>query len=41
MSSLGHAVWRFLLRRAAGRHAEHDLSDGIGAKIQKFLKMRN
>ena len=31
MSSLGHAVWRFLLRRAAGRHAEHDLSDGIGA----------
>ena len=31
MSSLGHAVWRFLLRRAAGRYAEHDLSDGIGA----------
>ena len=25
MSSLGHAVWRFLLRRAAGRYAEHDL----------------
>ena len=31
MSSLGHAVWRFLLRRAAGRYAAHDLSDGIGA----------
>ena len=31
MSSLGHAVWRFLLRRAAGRYAEHDLRDGIGA----------
>ena len=41
LSSFAHAVWRFLLRRAAGRYAEHDLSDGIGAKIQKFLKMRN
>ena len=31
LSSFAHAVWRFLLRRAAGRYAEHDLSDGIGA----------
>ena len=30
MSSLGHTVWRFLLRRAAG-YAAHDLSDEIGA----------
>ena len=26
MSSLGRTVWRFLLRRAAGRYATHDLS---------------
>ena len=25
LSSFAHAVWRFLLRRAAGRYAEHDL----------------
>ena len=31
MSSLGRTVWRFLLRRAAGRYATHDLSDEIGA----------
>ena len=31
LSSFAHAVWRILLRRAAGRYAEHDLSDGIGA----------
>ncbi len=31
LSSFAHAIWRILLRRAAGRYAEHDLSDGIGA----------
>ena len=37
LSSFAHAIWRILLRRAAGRYAEHDLSDGIGAKTQKFI----
>ena len=31
LSSFAHAIWRILLRRTAGRYAEHDLSDGIGA----------
>lgn len=31
MSSLGHAVWRFLLRRAVGRYTAHDPSGEIGA----------
>ena len=31
LSRRGHAIWRFLPRRAAGRYAAYDLSDGIGA----------
>ena len=31
LSRRGHAIWRFLPRRAAGRCAAYDLSDDIGA----------
>ena len=31
LSRRGHAIWRFMPHRAAGRFAAYDLSDGIGA----------